>query len=108
MNSNNYIQIAGRLTADVTPNESKSFARFTVAMNFGKDDKKEALFLNCVAFQKEFEDNKQTIPWDLLKKGREILLTGRIRPNTWTDKEGNLHKELDIAVNKIRDRNMDD
>ncbi len=102
MNSNNYIQIAGRLTADVTPNESRTFARFTLAMNFGREDRKETLFLSCVAFQKEFEDNNQVIPWDLLKKGQQILLTGRLQPNNWKDKEGNLHKDMNIVVNKIR------
>ena len=108
MNSNNYIQIAGRLTADVTPNESNSFARLTVAMNFGKDDKKEALFLNGVIYAKEFEKNKQTIPWDLLKKGQQIFLTGRLQPNNWTDKDGKEHKDMHIVINKIRDKEIDE
>ena len=103
MNSNNYIQVSGRLTADVTPNESRSFARFSIAMNFGRDEKKETLFLNCVAFQKEFEDNRQDIPWDILKKGRQVFVTGRLHPNSWKDKNGNVHKDMDIVVNKIRD-----
>ena len=103
MNSNNYIQVSGRLTADVTPNEAQSFARFSIAMNFGKEEKKETLFLNCVAFQKEFEDNRQSVPWDILKKGQQVFLTGRLHPNNWTDTEGVLHKGMDIVVNKIRD-----
>jgi len=100
-NSNNYIQISGRLTSDVTPNEKKTFARFSIAHNMGKNT--DAMFFNCVIFKKEFDDNKQSIPWDKLEKGNEIFVTGKLAPNNWTDKEGNLHKSFDIVVNKIRD-----
>ena len=102
MNPNNYIQISGRLTADVTPNENKTFARFNLAKNFVGADKK-TIFLSCVIFKKEFDDNEQIIPWDLLKKGQEVLITGKLAPNNWTDKEGIEHKGFDIIVNKIRD-----
>ena len=102
MNPNNYIQISGRLTADVTPNENKTFARFNLAKNFVGSDKK-TIFLSCVIFKKEFDDNQQTIPWDLLKKGQEVLVTGKLAPNNWTDREGVEHKGFDIIVNKIRD-----
>ena len=77
MNTGNYIQLSGRLTADVTPNEGKTFARFTLAKNFSKDNK-NARFFRCVIFKKEFDDNQQNIPWDLLKKGQEVLLTGKL------------------------------
>ena len=102
MNTGNYIQLSGRLTADVTPNEGKTFARFTLAKNFSKDNK-SSRFFRCVIFKKEFDDNEQIIPWDLLKKGQEVLITGKLAPNNWTDKEGVEHKGFDIIVNKIRD-----
>ena len=41
--------------------------------------------------------------WDLLKKGQEVLLTGKFTPNTWTDKNGTEHQDIEIVVNKIRD-----
>ena len=102
MNTGNYIQLSGRLTADVTPNEGKTFARFTLAKNFTKDNK-SSRFFRCVIFKKEFDDNQQSIPWDLLKKGQEVLLTGKFHPNTWIDKDGVEHQDLEIVVNKIRD-----
>ena len=102
MNTGNYIQLSGRLTADVTPNEGKTFARFILAKNFTKDSK-QARFFRCVILKKEFDDNQQVIPWDLLKKGQEVLVTGKLAPNNWTDKEGVEHKGFDIIVNKIRD-----
>ena len=98
MNTGNYIQLSGRLTADVTPNEGKTFARFTLAKNFLSSDK-QARFFRCVIFKKEFDDNQQTIPWDLLKKGQEVLLTGKLTPNTWTDKNGTEHQDIEIVVN---------
>ena len=102
MNSGNYIQLSGRLTADVTPNEGMTFARFTLAKNFSKDSK-QARFFRCVIFKKEFDDNQQIIPWDLLKKGQEVLLTGKFHPNTWTDKDGVERQDIEIVLNKIRD-----
>ena len=102
MNTGNYIQLSGRLTADVTPNEGKTFARFTLAKNFTKDNK-SSRFFRCVIFKKEFDDNQQSIPWDLLKKGQEVLLAGKFHPNTSTDKDGVEHQDLEIVVNKIRD-----
>ena len=102
MNTGNYIPLSGRLTADVTPNEGKTFARFTLAKNFSKDNK-SSRFFRCVIFKKEFDDNQQTIPWDLLKKGQEVLLTGKLHPNTWTAKDGAEHQVIEIVVNKIRD-----
>lgn len=103
--SNNYIQISGRLTSDVTPNEKQTFARFSIAHNFvGGGD---AMFMNCVIFKKEFDENKQTIPWDKLVKGSEIFVTGKLAPNNWTDKSGVAHKGFEIVVNKIRDAKVD-
>lgn len=102
MNAQNYIQISGRLTADVTPNENKTFARFSIAHNF-KGDKTDPLFLNCVIFKKEFDDNKQSIPWDILKKGCDILVTGKLTSNNWTDKSGVMHKGIDLVLDKIRE-----
>ena len=102
MNTGNYIQLSGRLTADVTPNEGQTFARFTLAKNFSKDNK-NARFFRCVIFKKEFDENQQIVPWGLLKKGQEVLLTGKLTPNTWTDKNGTEHQDIEIVVNKIRD-----
>lgn len=103
--ADNYIQMSGRLTADVTPNEKKTFARFCIAHNITKDS--DPIFLNCVIFKKEFDENRQTIPWDMLQKGTEIFVTGKLAPNNWTDKEGNLRRGFDVVVSKIRDNAVD-
>lgn len=93
--------MSGRLTADVTPNEKKTFARFSIAHNTGKDA--DPIFLNCVIYKREFEENKQSIPWDILEKGNEIFVTGKLAPNNWTDKDGVKHRGFDVVVSKIRE-----
>lgn len=105
MNTQNYIHLSGRLTADVKPNESSTFARLCIAQNQGEGN--DTLFMNCVIFKKEFEKNNQTIPWDMLKKGHEVFVTGKIRPNNWTDSEGTVHKGYEAVLNKIRDTDTD-
>ena len=101
MNSQNYIQISGRLTSDVTPNDKKTYARFSIAHNFLGET--EAMFLNCVIYKMEFDRNNQSIPWDILDKGREVLVTGRLTPNVWKDRNGETRKSFEIVVDKIRD-----
>ena len=99
--ADNYIQMSGRLTADVTPNDKKTFARFCIAHNFIGDT--GPIFLNCVIYKKEFDENRQVIPWDILQKGVEIFVTGKLAPNSWTDREGVKHRGFDVVVNKIRE-----
>ena len=101
MNTQNYIHLSGRLTADAQPNQAMTFSRFSIAQNQGEGN--DTLFMNCVIFKKEFEKNNQTIPWDMLKKGNEVFVCGRIRPNNWTDSDGAAHKGFEIVLNKIRD-----
>ena len=84
MNTGNYIQLSGRLTADVTPNEGKTFARFTLAKNFAKDNK-SSRFFRCVIFKKEFDDNKQNIPWGLLKNEWSVALVSCQAPSPLSD-----------------------
>jgi len=105
MKNQNYIHLSGRLTADAQPNDSKTFSRISIAQNQGEGN--DTLFMNCVIFKKEFDNNGQNIPWDLLKKGNEIFVCGRIRPNNWTDSEGVSHKGYEIVLNKIRDNDTD-
>ena len=99
--SDNYIQMSGRLTADVTSNDKKTYARFCIVHNFIGDT--DPLFLNCVIYKKEFDNNRQTIPWDMLEKGAEIFVTGKLTPNNWTDRDGVNHRGFEVVVNKIRD-----
>lgn len=103
MNAKNYIQISGRLTSDARTNDTRSYARFTLAVNFTSGDRKEALFISCVAFPKEFQSNGQTIPFDMLTRGREVLVTGRISPRTITSQDGTRKTDMEIVANKIRD-----
>lgn len=76
--SENSFTMTGRLVKDVVTNESKSFARFTLAHNFGKD--MDALFTDVVAFAKNGKKDVD-IPFDILVKGAKIRVSGFMRPN---------------------------
>jgi single-strand DNA-binding protein len=56
----------------------------------------EPLFLNAVVFGKHAENLVESIV-----KGDSVVLKGRLRPNKWTDKEGNERNDVQIAVDYI-------
>lgn len=56
----------------------------------------DPLFLNAVVFGKQAEHLT-----DSIGKGDTIILTGSLSPNTWTDKEGVEHKDVQIKVKEI-------
>lgn len=56
----------------------------------------DPLFLNVVVFGKQAEHLT-----DSIVKGDTILLTGSLAPNTWTDKEGVEHKDVQIKAKEI-------
>lgn len=78
MESINNITLTGRLTADATTNESKSFARFAIAHNMGKD--KTPVFANFVMFAKNGRFTNE-IPFDLLKKGTPVKVEAYMYPD---------------------------
>lgn len=82
MESINIVSLSGRLTADAFTNESKSFARFTIAHNFAKD---KVVYPDFVMFAKNGKFEKK-IPFDLLKKGAAVKVNAYFYPDT--DKEG--------------------
>lgn len=83
--SKNNFTFSGRLTADAVTNEGKSYARFTLAHNLGKDN--APLFLDIVMFNKN-RSHKVKIPFDLLKKGAPVIASGYMKPDSYTNKEG--------------------
>lgn len=56
----------------------------------------EPMFLNAVIFGKHAENLTESI-----LKGDSLILTGKLRPNKWTDKEGVEHNDVQIAVDEI-------
>ena len=56
----------------------------------------DPMFLNVVVFGKQAEHLT-----DSVGKGDTIVLSGRLKPNNWTDKEGVEHKDVQIHADEI-------
>ena len=93
----NQVTLLGRLTRDpelkYTPS-GKAFCRFSIAIN-REFNREETDFINCVAWDKRAE----TIA-EYLRKGRRILLQGRIQTGSY-DKDGQKVYTTDIIVDKF-------
>lgn len=93
----NQVTLLGRLTRDpelkYTPS-GKAFCRFSIAIN-REFNREETDFINCVAWDKRAE----TIA-EYLRKGRRILLQGRIQTGSY-DKDGQKVYTTDIVVDKF-------
>lgn len=56
----------------------------------------EPMFLNCLVFGKQAEHLT-----DSIAKGDSIMVTGRLKPNKWTDKDGVEHNDVQIHADEI-------
>ncbi|GAA4209884.1 single-stranded DNA-binding protein [Actinocatenispora rupis] len=98
--------IIGNLTADPdmsVTNSGVSWARFTVASTPRRFDKQsgqyvdgEALFMRCVAWRDLAEHITES-----LSKGTRVVVTGRLRQNTWETDDGQKRSSIDLDVDEI-------
>jgi len=93
--------LMGRLTADPelrTTQSGKSVASFSLAVDrdFQQNGEKQADFISVVAWGKtaEFIDK-------YFRKGRMIAVVGRIQTRTYTDKDGNNRKVVEVVADKV-------
>jgi single-strand DNA-binding protein len=56
----------------------------------------EPMFLNAVVFGKQAENITESI-----LKGDTVVISGKLRPNKWTDKDGVEHNDVQIGVDEI-------
>lgn len=82
----------GKIESSFTPNGDR-LTKFSVAVNFGKDDKKETDWHYCTAWGKlaELIDN-------LVDVGTHVLIEGEFRLKKWTDKNGNEKLSPELTV----------
>lgn len=87
----------GRLTADpeirVASETQKTIARFSVAIN---RNKKDADFINCVAFDKTAELLEK-----YFHKGDRIGVQGRIQTGSYKNRDGQTVRTTDVMVSSI-------
>lgn len=97
----NSVVLMGRLTSDPelrTTQSGKSVVSFSLAVDrdFQQSGEKQADFISVVAWGKtaEFIDK-------YFRKGRMIAVVGRIQTRTYTDKDGNNRKVVEVVADKV-------
>lgn len=98
----NHIDIMGRLTRDPElrrTNSGVAVASFAIACDrdyTGKDSEKETDFFDCVAWRGTGEFVSKHF-----SKGRMIALSGRLQARSFTDKDGNKRKTVEIVAENV-------
>ncbi|HPE42981.1 MAG TPA: single-stranded DNA-binding protein [Bacteroidales bacterium] len=102
---NNTVQLIGRAGLDP---EIKNFensrkrARFSIAIN--------NYYYNQHGDRVENTQWHQVIAWGktaevvekIVKKGRQLAVTGKLTSQSWEDQDGNKHQKTEIVLNKIQ------
>lgn len=94
----NNVVIMGRLTYEpelrTTP-QGTSVIRFSVACE-RKYNREETDFIDCIAWRQTAEFISR-----YFHKGSMIALTGSIRTDNFTDKDGNKRKSVEVVANEV-------
>lgn len=98
----NHITIMGRLTKDIELRRTQSghaVASFALACDrdfTGKDSEKETDFVDCVAWRGTAEFVSK-----YFSKGRMAVVSGRLQTRSYTDKDGNKRKAVEIVADNV-------
>lgn len=90
----NFITVAGTLGRDAEIkhlNNGDPVCSFSIADSQGKD--KPTIWWNCSLFGRRAES---LAPY--LTKGAQVTVAGNITERSWTDKQGNERKSMDVRV----------
>lgn len=98
---NNYC-CEGNMVADpvlkIPANSEKTICSMRIAINtaYKSKDSNDTIFMRVVSFGKLAE-----VCAEYLKKGQSVIVTGRLKPNNWTTKEGENRKEIELHASDI-------
>ena len=98
----NKVVLVGRLTAKPElryTSSNTAFLRFTIAVNrnfTGSDGKREADFINVVAWRKQAETISK-----YFDKGNLIAIEGRLQTGSYDDRDGNKRYTMDVALDNF-------
>jgi len=97
MSNVNIVVLQGNLVSDPkVMGEDSNVAKFTIAVNNGFGEKQSTTFVDCVSFGKQAE-----IIAKHFKKGKQIIVNGRLIQNTWENEEGEKRSKLEIRLNNF-------
>ena len=91
--------IMGRLTRDLELRHTGSgttVCSFTVAVDNGYGENRQADFINCVAWNKTAEFVSK-----YFTKGRMIIVIGRIATRTWEGQDGKKNYVTEVVANEV-------
>lgn len=99
----NKVILLGRLTKDVelryTQTSNTAVASFTLAVNrrFVKEgEERQADFINIIAWNKLAQNTS-----NYLKKGMQVVVTGRLQNRSWDDEQGQKHYVTEVIVEEL-------
>jgi single-strand DNA-binding protein len=95
----NSIHILGRLTADPDLRytaQGTPVANFRVASDSGYGDKKQTLFIDCVAWNKQGEACAQ-----YLNKGSLVFVDGRLEERSW-ESDGHKRSKMEVVASQVK------
>lgn len=104
MPSFNRVVLAGHLTRDPQLKHlpgDKTVTEFGIAMNrkwksAGGEQREEVTFVDCSAFDKRGE-----VIAEHFTKGKPILVEGRLKFDSWEDKQGGKRSKLTVVVDNF-------
>lgn len=104
MKNFNLVVVEGRLVNDPEmryTQEGTALCKFYIANNYSyyKNDElqEEVNFLEITTFSKLAE-----LCGEYLKKGKRVIINGRLRQNKWKDEEGSNHSKITITGRQVQ------
>jgi single-strand DNA-binding protein len=104
MNNFNFVVMEGRLVNDPDLRyiqNGTALCSFSVANNYsyykGDELQNEVNFIEVTAWSKLAEQCGE-----FLKKGRRVLINGRLKQNRWQDDKGATHSKVGLVCSQVR------
>tara|TARA_R100000008_G_C3583359_1_gene170257 strand:+ start:1753 stop:2151 length:399 start_codon:yes stop_codon:yes gene_type:complete len=101
MSSFNEAILVGNLTKDPVyrdlPSGKGGVTTLRLAVNSRRGESEETLYIDAVVFGKQAESCR-----DYLKKGRSVLVSGRIKSRSYENKEGEMRYVTEIMANTVQ------
>lgn len=100
----NHVLMAGNLTSDpivrFLANEN-AVCNFSIAINrkykSGKETKEDVTFIECECWGRTAE-----LAGQYLTKGRNVFVEGRLKQETWQDKDGHKRSKLKMVIESMQ------